>query len=72
MGSECIPRHASAMTAGIGERTTINRHLPCIEDSLHLSAGSFNFLLTKFQGEDTIEAVIEPGIWVVIAVHPVK
>ena len=74
MGSECIPRHASAMTAGIGERTTINRrllpygssffvgkanHLPCIEDSLHLSAGSFNFLLTKFQGEDIIEVVIE-------------
>ena len=82
MGSECIPRHASAMTAGIGERTTINRrllpygssflvgkanHLPCIEDSLHLSAGSFNFLLMTFQGEDTLEAVIEPGIWVVLS-----
>jgi hypothetical protein len=51
MDSERIPRHANGVTAwavcpifsGISERTTKNNRLPCMEDSLHLRAGSFKW-----------------------------
>ena len=36
MDSERIPRHAKSVTAWISERTTINKHFPCMEDYLHL------------------------------------
>jgi len=33
--------HSPQLAARVSERTTNNRHLPCMEDSLHLGAGSF-------------------------------
>ena len=49
VNSERIHRYANAVTAwaacsvfsGISERTTKNKFLPCMKDSLHFGAGSF-------------------------------
>jgi len=47
--SERIPRHAYG---GISERTSNNRHLPYLEDSLHLGAGSFKISIAGLNGRE--------------------